>query len=122
MKRDMDLARKILLELEQAPSFNQIVELKGIFKENYSKDQVYYHVMLLAQAGLIDANEGGSFQESRWFPLHLTWEGHDFLEAAKDNARWQKAKKIMREKGGGIVFEVLKTLLVNLMKSQVLDN
>ena len=42
-----------------------------------------------------------------------------FFNTARDNTRWAKAKKIMLEKGGGLVFEVLKGLLLTYAKQAV---
>jgi hypothetical protein len=33
----------------------------------------------------------------------LTMAGHDFLEATRDETRWNKAMKTVSEKGGGAV-------------------
>jgi DNA-binding transcriptional ArsR family regulator len=117
MKRDMDLARKILLQIEAAP------EARGGINPNitgYSEEEVSYHVMLLAKAGLVDAvdfssKDGGS----AWKAIGLTWAGHDFIEAAKDDARWTRAKDIVTMKGGGIAFDILKQVLMDLMKRAV---
>lgn len=47
----------------------------------------------------------------------LTWAGHEFAEAARDDARWKKAMGLVAEKGGSITLDVMKDLLVSLMKS-----
>lgn len=49
----------------------------------------------------------------------VTWAGHDFIEAAKDDARWTRAKHLVMTKGGGIVFDVRKPVLMDLMKRAV---
>ncbi len=46
----------------------------------------------------------------------LTWEGHEFTEAARDERRWKKAVGIVAEKGGNITLDVMKQLLMSLMK------
>lgn len=52
MKRDMHLARAILLWAEAQPRarLNSNPDLPG-----YSQDEIAYHVHLLQQAGLVDA-------------------------------------------------------------------
>jgi hypothetical protein len=35
----------------------------------------------------------------------LTWEGHEFLDAARDEKRWKKAMSTVKEKGGTITIE-----------------
>jgi hypothetical protein len=53
MKRDMDLARQILLQIEAAPSRDSFV---SVTSPNHTEAEVSYHVMLLAEAGLIEAH------------------------------------------------------------------
>ena len=117
MKRDMDLVRKILLELEDTP-----YELGGfdLELEGYSPDQISYHVMLLNEAGLIEANDLSTFGGKKWTPKRLTWAGHEFIEASRDESRWEKAKNIMKEKGSGMAFDVLRSVLIQLMTKAVL--
>lgn len=45
----------------------------------------------------------------------LTWAGHEFLEASRDDSRWEKVKRLLLEKTGGLSFEVLKAGLVQAM-------
>ena len=118
MKRDMDLVRKILLELEDIP-----YELGGfdLELEGYSPDQISYHVMLLNEAELIEANDLSTFGGPKWTPKRLTWAGHEFIEASRDESRWEKAKNIMKEKGSGMAFDVLRSVLIQLMTKAVLE-
>lgn len=115
MKRDMDLARKILFEIEKAPFQGSWVEIKF---DEYSPSEVSYHVMILAEAGLIKAIDMSSMSEYVWKPARLTWQGHEFLDAARDNGRWEQAKGIM-SKAGAFGFEIIKQLLVELAKAQL---
>lgn len=120
MKRDMDLVRKIMFKLEELPSYDLgAVELEI---EGHSPNEVSYHVMLLDEAGLLEAQDFSTFSGPDWRPKRLTWTGHEFIEASRDQGRWEKAKNIMKEKSGGITFDVLNTLLIQLMKSAVLGS
>ncbi len=113
MRRDMDLARTILLALEECEKHWGLQEFQV---EGATPEEVSYHVKLLSQANLIDALDVSASNNFRWFPVSLTWQGHEFLDASRDDTRWNKAKKLMLEKSGGMVFEVLKDLLVQLTK------
>ena len=117
MKRDMDLVRKILIELEKLPYSSGFVDLPI---EGYSPDEVSYHVMLLSETGLIEAIDLSTLSGPHWAPIRLTWSGHEFVEASRDENRWEKAKNIMKEKGSGFAFGVLQNLLVQLMTKAVL--
>ena len=116
MKRDMDLVRKILMKLENAHYNMSDIDLKI---EGYNREEVSYHIMLLSEAGLIEARNNSSYSKSEWRPIRLTWEGHEFVEASRDEDRWIKAKQIIKERGGGVAFEVVKMILMNLMKESL---
>jgi hypothetical protein len=47
----------------------------------------------------------------------LTWQRHEFLEAAREEGRWRKAMVIVRQKGGDVTLDVLMQLLTQLMKN-----
>jgi hypothetical protein len=113
MKLDMDLVRKILITLEEHPHgfYNQFIKIEG-----YSEEQIGYHVTLMEEAGLllvIDATHMGS-ESPEAMPNRLTWQGHQFLNACRDEGRWTKAKDIFRQ-AGGVSFDVAKEILTQLM-------
>ena len=120
MKRDIDLIRKILFEVEEFEDpwgLSSDLEIDG-----YDNQVVSYHVKLLFEAGLLEADdvcEMGS-DGYRWWAKSLTWEGHEFLDAARDDSRWNKAKRLVAEKAGGLMFEALKFALTQGIKSQLL--
>ena len=114
MKRDLDLIRKMLFAVEETPS-GWAPEL-GF--EGYTDAQVAYHAYLLVDAGLaqgLDFTSAGS-DGPEWQVQYLTWAGHEFAEAARDNTRWNKALSLVKEKGGAITVALLTELLTNLMK------
>ena len=44
--------------------------------------------------------------------ISLTWQGHEFLDAARNDTIWRKAKKKVLETTGGLAFDVLKAALL----------
>jgi len=118
MKRDMDLIRKILLDLENNPPEKLINRLYIV---GYSREQINYHLYLMMQAGFIegyDVTTHNSFgTEIR--PQQLTWAGHDFLDACRDEGIWVKAKEKLKSIGGEVPIEVFKVLLIEIMKKQL---
>jgi hypothetical protein len=118
MKRDMDLVRSILLKIEEQPFTGAWVEISV---DGYSPEEITYHIMLLAEADLIDADNVSDHDSILWMPIRLTWQGHEFLDAARDNNRWNKAKNTM-EKFGGFVFDIGKQVLLELIKSELRTN
>lgn len=117
MRRDLDLARTILRRIEAAPTVRDWID---ITVEHHSAEVVSYHVMLLAKEGLIEAIDLSDSDGFVWKSIRLTWAGHEFLDAARDESRWSKAKDIVLNKSGGLTFDVLKAVLINLMRNSVL--
>ena len=117
MQRDMDLIREILLCIEAHASPDKWLEISI---EGRSEEEISYHVKLLTQAGLVEARDVSTIGEFSWKPTSLTWEGHEFIEAARDEAMWERAKRLMIDRGGGLSFEVLKAVLIDLVKTSVI--
>lgn len=113
MKLDMDLARQILTKLEDDPNaVGQYCYKVSI--EGKSAQEISYHVMLLNEAGLVAAIDMSTTGGIDWGATRLTWEGHQFLTAARSDTLWEKAKKLTLEKTGGLAFEFLKTALMKV--------
>ncbi len=125
MKRDMDLIRDILRQVEAAPFGKDAVTLD--FPDG-DPAEVSYHVMLLHQAGLIDAynnhrdpltyGETGSRDRLRplrkmpdWKPLWLTSDGHDFLAAASNPGIWDGVKNRLKKEAIDVPLAVFLTML-----------
>jgi repressor of nif and glnA expression len=118
MKRDMDLIRKILLYAEESESS----DIPKVTIQGYTEEQINYHLKLLNDANLVTSVKVTPITESGFkmiTPRRLTWEGHEFLDAARDDTTWQKAKKVVTEKGGSLTFEVIKGVLAQLARQTV---
>ena len=111
MKRDMDLIRKILFEIESKKPFEVIHNLSI---EGYDKQEVAYHCEMLYQEGLIKNYYSGdcdNFDGVLFFRgQDLTWQGHDFLETIRQDTIWNKTKKTIAEKGLAITVGTIKTI------------
>lgn len=119
MKRDMDLVRKILLEVESAQSTKEPLE---VAIPDADDELVGYQIQIMMEAGLVHCANWSTDAYYDFRPQYLTWEGHEFLDACRDQGRWDKAKEIVRSSGAAVTFVVLKELLVQLMRSAVLGN
>ena len=115
MKRDMDLIRKIVLTLEEAPTGYAPENLQI---EGYTDEQIGYHAYLMIDAGLATGGHTDISGASSPFGFlnNLTWAGHEFAEASRDETRWKKAMGIVQDKGGSVTVSVLTQLLTTLMK------
>ena len=116
MIRDMNLVREILLAMESRSRKEASPRLQIA---GHSDEETCYHVRLMSEAGLIVAKVADAGLEVAAFPIRLTWAGHEFLDAAREPARWSAATKTIREKAGAVGFEVLKELLIAIAKKAV---
>ena len=119
MKRDMELVRKILLETEEAA--NNPIEWIVLNIEGYDPALISYHVKIMKEAGLIDAENLTTLAHFEWQPKSLTWEGHEFLDAVRNETVWAKTKEVVKSKGGSVSFEVFKELAIHTFKSTFLS-
>lgn len=113
MERDMDLCREILLAIEAAPFANMF---DSIEVEGYSAEQIYYHIWLLYSARLLDAVDASSMDGPRWHARKMTMAGHEFLEMARNQGNWKKAKEFIVQKGQTLSIESLKLVLPLILK------
>ena len=109
MKRDMDLVREILLEIEEQYISTVTYDLEI---EGYDMATVAYHCKILHEAGLISAYKAQYAGDDIWsFGVgSLTWEGNDYLDKVRDNSTWNKTKNIIKEKGLPLIFDTIKTI------------
>lgn len=118
MKRDMELIRKILFFLEARAFLKAELDLPI---EGYQRDVLRYHVLLLAQAGLIDFEPENS-KNGRIIRAHvlgLNWAGHEFLDSVRSEKVWKKLLKYAKDKGGSLPFDLLKSLGIELIKESL---
>ena len=114
MKRDMDLVREILLKLEDLPYDGQ---LHNITVDGRTNEEISYHVMLLEEAGLIAAMSLTSHDGICWKPTRLTYSGHEFLDAARSDTVWERAKAWTLKTTGTLTVEAMKLALPLVVKS-----
>ena len=101
MKRDLETIRSILLKAEASSEAFRCETPEEI-----------YNAVLLSDAGLIEGRFSPPTLPNTATILRLTWQGHDFLDAARDDTIWSKAKEKFLKPGiswtFSIVFEFLK--------------
>ncbi len=113
MKRDMNLVRSILLVLEKYDHGHAPDKLTI---EGFSEEQIGYHIYLMGQAGLLDVTVVTSCQSPSptAIPIGMTWQGHDFLELAREPSRWRQAIDKVTKAGAAMTIDILKSVLVTL--------
>ncbi len=113
MKRDFELIRKLLLDIE-----GEEVDLSP-----FTEDQILYHKALLLEAGLAEGPKPHyPSQKSSEIPdlviiKKLTWEGHDFIGAIRNEEHWKKAKEWIKEAGKILTLETIKEAIKTVLNS-----
>ncbi|MBZ5629633.1 MAG: DUF2513 domain-containing protein [Acidobacteriia bacterium] len=111
----MDLIRTIPLEVENFP--NQQWRTSNL--PNHSQAAVCYNVQMAQEAGLLEARVHPTV--AHFVVSRLTYQGHEFLDAARDHTRWAKAKDTVLNSAGALTLEALKIALGALMKEAITD-
>jgi hypothetical protein len=95
MQRNMELVRMILMRLESSPSGWAPRDL-GI--KSFPPEEIGYHAHIMMQEGLIEGSDVTPTDSAgpEAIPTSLTWKGHEFLDLARDQDRWNRAKAIIR--------------------------
>jgi hypothetical protein len=116
VKRDLDLIRELMLELEANEKLNGRYRLNCFASELFNRppeedDRIAYHLMQILDEGWLVGQyvpTAGSFDLSR-----LTADGHDFIDATRSPDIWKRARSAIE--GGGaetlrFAWDVAKTL------------
>lgn len=99
----MDTIRKIILAVNDADG--EVRNVAEIHDDAYN-----YHAVLLIEAGLTKGAVLQTDQSSNPDAVtifRLTWEGHDFADAIKDDTVWNKAKEHVMKPAASWSFGVL---------------
>jgi hypothetical protein len=126
MKRDLDLARQLLLDIEARDADCSVSVLKptplreslnGTANHNFassnfdSDERIRYHLRLLIDGGYlreVDRTTAG-------VPcVRLTHDGHELIELTRREELWREAKWLCQEHTGGLSLTVIRTFLVRL--------
>lgn len=118
MKRDFELIRKLLFWFEEKPD-PAVVSIPAL--NGYDDLTLKYHLLLLAQAGLIDY-EPELTKTGRIIQVHafnLSWQGHEFLDSIRDDGTWSKIKVKASSMGQSLSYEIIKALALKAMHAVV---
>jgi len=116
MKRDWEIIREVLQKVEDS---SDTIKLKDFSEDNAEKYS--YHVELLIESELI----AGEMESHIGCPVldfnieRLTWAGHDFLDAVSNNSIWNKTKKVLKEKGLGMSFDIIKKTAIKFAEEML---
>lgn len=116
MKRNFDLIRQILLDVEALPPSKTLKEFNY---PEYDAQTIDAHIELLAKENFIEVKTIKAFGGHVQYEIKsLTWKGHDFVRPAKDKSIWDKVKETALSKTGTITLDLLLELLKAEAKSR----
>ena len=116
MKRDLDLVRTILRSIEEAPAGEVI---SGFQIEGHDEIEIGEHLRLLIDAGFIKGEASRTRSGYLLGIRGLTWNGHEFLDAARSDSLWALAKEKVIKPLGGVALDVLFAWLKAESKKQL---
>lgn len=120
MKRDLDLIRDLLLDIESNAEFGKsLFNYKPNLKSHYSDEDINGHLLLLIDEEYIVAmveryvgNEVPLFDIER-----LTSLGHDYLDSVRDPKIWNNTKASIAKVGGATTLAVVQAVAVANIKT-----
>ncbi len=115
MKRDLELIRRVMLAAEKSKDPYELVDPKF---EGHNETEISYQIALLDDAGLLHGQDRSAIGIFRWSAGALTWSGHEFVEAVRDEAVWKEALTIAGMTDDGVVFEILQKALMQVLEKR----
>lgn len=97
----MDLVRDILLAAERGETYFT----------GGDENEVGQHIKMMDEAGLIVG-----IGRNLW---SMTWDGHNLLDAMRDEALWKRAKGALMKEGMSWTIEILKAWVSDQLKRQL---
>jgi hypothetical protein len=134
MKRDWDLIRKLLTDIEEdkvlfselpaEPKWGDQSEsqyIKDLDAFRAIESRIYGHFEMLVDNGYIDGLDiiratSGDFYYSLHHP-RLTMAGHDLLDTMRSATIWETIKSTAKTKGIELTFDAIKGLGAQALKS-----
>lgn len=111
MKRDWDVIREVLVEVEALTEEGRYRFGYGVGDEHEADDQTKsQHALLLWKAGFIQAIDASTLAGSAIMAPELTWQGHDLLDTLRSKPVWERIKTTAKEKGLELTFDTVKAL------------
>lgn len=111
MKRDWDLIRQVLLEIEEIPRAE-------LYRHGYDvredEDELELckaeQALILWDAGFIKGMNASSMEGRALMAPELTWDGHDLLDTLRSKPVWERIRAVAGEKGIELTFDSVKAL------------
>lgn len=117
MKRDLDLVRQLLLQIEALPAGPPVQYRTGEIED----PALLAHFELVIAAGLVNGKLARS-QGARGDVISisgLTWEGHEWIEMVRSQAVWSETKAALLEGAGALTYELTKEVAARILRARL---
>ena len=116
MKRDLDLVRQLLLQIEALPAGPPVQ-----YRTSEIEDPVLLaHFELVLGAGLVNGKIARS-QGARGDVISisgLTWEGHEWIEMVRSQAVWNETKATLLAGAGALTYELTRSAAAKILRGR----
>jgi hypothetical protein len=117
VKRDLDLVRQILLQIEALPAGPA-----AQYRMSEIEDPVLLaHLELLIDAALVNGKIARS-HGARGDVISvqgLTWQGHEWIEMMRSQSVWNETKSTVLEQGGALTFDLTSAVAAKLLRARL---
>ena len=117
MKRDLDLVRQILLQIEALPAGPP-----AQYRASEIEDPVLLaHFELVLASGLVNGKISRS-QSSRGDVISisgLTWEGHEWIETVRQDSVWNETTSTLLERRGALTYELTRVVADRILRRRL---
>lgn len=109
MKRDMDLIRRLMLDIEKRPAGTHLTG-DDLIQPGDDEAVVAEHLVLLIEQDML---KGKGIQTLSGLDIahilifSITWKGHEFLDAVREDTIWQKTKDKLASVGGSATLDIV---------------
>lgn len=110
MKRDWDVIRSVLLEVEALKPSQADFQYTAVFKSDDEDSVRALHAFLLYERGYLKGIDSGSLHDRALISPELTMDGADLLDSIREQKLWDKIKEIAKDRGVGLAFDTVKAL------------
>ena len=117
MKRDLDLVRQLMLQIESLPPIPPVQYRAGEVEDPV----LLKHLEMLIASGLV-AGKISQSHGTRGDVISitgLTWEGHEWVEMVRSQALWNEIKSRLLERAGVMTYELTKLVARQILSTRL---
>jgi Hypothetical protein (DUF2513) len=117
MKRDLDLVRQLMLQIEALPASPPVQ-----YRMSEIEDPVLLaHLEMLIEAGLVNGKitRSHGVRGDVISVSGLTWQGHEWVEMVRSQSLWNEVKSAVLDGGGVLTFELTKAIATKLLRARL---